>query len=545
MNACILGRGGRSHPPVGGGPVGGGKSTPSFSHNTQSLAPYRTAVTKHAALFISHPYAWSNLRHSTASSTPPRSRTCPRRAPPRDRREEPRPARARPSPRTLGCTTAVSGPRRVVAPERLVQSIGYLRSVPRDDLGVAFAARAPVRRPVGVLAGGAAVRGVDAEFVAPAAPLTRPGPARRARFLLPPRLLLLGGAAVALLPFGEDGREEGVVRVVLDERDAAPSRPRVFVVKRVRGAIHRPGLRLRDQADAREHGHFLCTPRTEEVEELVNGGGVPCLELRLVAVLVVVGGGRVDVVEAAVVDGRHGRCERPRQSEGRVSFPRRRRKDGISSWCHRRFTGVESSGIEPGISGFDRRFTGVESSGIEPGISVPFFGPFSSRFYPGLSMTGPPLRSFATSHHRWRARVLDMAARAIGSGWMPGRIGGRAGSGARASASGRSHDPRAAGVGGDRRSSRATRRGGRADDDCRCRLGNGPRLTSGARLAPAPRAAGRPDANAGARDDDDGARKRRGDRHVANVTGNDRARVASSPPRAAGGGRADRARGRG
>jgi len=126
--------------------------------------------------------------------------------------------------------------------------------------------------------------------------------------------------------------------------------------------------------------------------------------------------------------------------------------------------------------------------------------------------------------------VLDMAARAIGSGWMPGRIGGRAGSGARASASGRSHDPRAAGVGGDRRSSRATRRGGRADDDCRCRLGNGPRLTSGARLGPAPRAAGRPDANAGARDDDDGARKRRGDRHVANVTGNDRARVASSRP---------------
>ena len=112
---------------------------------------------------------------------------------------------------------------------------------------------------------------------------------------------------------------------------------------------------------------------------------------------------------------------------------------------------------------------------------------------------------------------------------MPGRIGGRAGSGARASASGRSDDPRAAGVGGDRRSSRASRRGGRADD-CRCRLGIGPRLTTGARLAPALRAAGRPDSNAGARDDDDGARKRRGDRHVANVAGNDRARVASSPP---------------
>lgn len=123
-----------------------------------------------------------------------------------------------------------------------------------------------------------------------------------------------------------------------------------------------------------------------------------------------------------------------------------------------------------------------------------------------------------------------MAARVIGSGWIPGRIGGRAGSGARASASGRSDDPRAAGVGGDRRSSRATRRGGRADD-CRCRLGIGPRLTTGARLAPALRAAGRPYANAGARDDDDGgARKRRGDRHVANVAGNDRARVASSPP---------------
>ena len=111
---------------------------------------------------------------------------------------------------------------------------------------------------------------------------------------------------------------------------------------------------------------------------------------------------------------------------------------------------------------------------------------------------------------------------------MPGRIGGRAGSGARASASGRSDQPRAAGVGGDRRSSRATRRGGRADD-CRCRLGIGPRLTTSAGLAPAIRAAGRPGAIAGARDDDDGVRKTRGDRHVANAAGNDRARVASSP----------------
>ena len=70
---------------------------------------------------------------------------------------------------------------------------------------------------------------------------------------------------------------------------------------------------------------------------------------------------------------------------------------------------------------------------------------------------------------------------------------------------------------------------------------DGPRLTSGARLAPAPRAAGRRDANAGARDDDDGARKSGA---IGSLTRRGTiARASSSPPRGRRG-RADRARGR-